>query len=139
MNQNKLTEYFGKEVSENSPPADKHSLLSRRLVLLCVRSLISYNCVTSEGFTDFFKSYDIILDFDGPHRTTLTRTALDDVHRDATLITLLHFGLGEQKQMIVLGTVLNSLSESVSENFVAPTIIFILPSTLRSAYIYHPS
>lgn len=82
--QNKLTQYFGKSGQiKNATTTEKHFLLSRRLVLLCARSLISYSSVTSEGCTDFFKSYGIIVGFDAPHRTTLTRAALDDVYRDA--------------------------------------------------------
>lgn len=82
--QNKLTQYFGKSnESNNAPVADRHTILARRLVLLCARSLILYNSVTCEAFTDFFKAYGITADFDTPHRTTLTRTALGDVHRDS--------------------------------------------------------
>ncbi|KAJ6635096.1 hypothetical protein Bhyg_03865 [Pseudolycoriella hygida] len=84
--ENKLTQYFGKtsEANVTLPSiAFKHSLLARRLVLLCARSLISYESVTSEGFSDFFKSYGIVADLDVPHRTTLTRTALEDVYRDS--------------------------------------------------------
>lgn len=82
--QNKLTNYFGtSNEGKNVSVADKHTILARRLVLLCARSLISYNSVTSEAFTDFFKSYGITAQFETPHRTTLTRTALGDVYRDS--------------------------------------------------------
>lgn len=81
--QNKLTQYFGKSIQKKDAPIkDKHYLLARRLVLLCARSLISFNCVTSEGFSDFMKSYGITVGFEVANRTTLTRSALDDIYRD---------------------------------------------------------
>lgn len=60
---------------------DRNYLLSRRLAILCARSLISYNAVSSNSiaFTDFLKSYNIVLN-QGPSRTTLTRSALTDVY-----------------------------------------------------------
>lgn len=73
----KLTEYFGATaVAKTTTPIEKDSLLSRRLVLLCAKTLISYNVVSSdsEGFTDFMKSYGIVIE-KGPNRTTLTKSA----------------------------------------------------------------
>lgn len=52
---------------------------------------------------------------------------LDEAQLYFSFITLLHFSFGVEKEMIGLGTVLNSLSESVVENFVAPLIIFQSP------------
>lgn len=84
---NKLTQYFGtSSASEVATTRDKHYLLARRLVLLCSRSLISFNSASGEGFADFLKSYGITVDFHIPHRTTLTRTALDDVYREAIAV-----------------------------------------------------
>lgn len=80
----KLTDYFGaKEAVKIGPQIDKDNLLSRRLVLLCAKTLISYNCVSSDsvGFTDFLRSYGIVIE-KGPHRTTLSRSALNDVYFD---------------------------------------------------------
>lgn len=79
---NKLTDYFGvnaRNKSTTPSSADLDYLLSRRLVLLCARSLISYHVVSSDsvGFTDFLKAYG---SNKGPHRTTLTRSALSDVY-----------------------------------------------------------
>lgn len=76
----KLTEYFGSDKKSVSM-IDPDYLLSRRLAILCARSLISYNAVSSNSvaFTDFLKSYNIVLNH-GPNRTTLTRSALNDVY-----------------------------------------------------------
>lgn len=82
----KLTEYFVcdskvNSKSTNKNETDKNHLLSRRLAILCARSLVSYNSVSSDSvaFTDFLKSYDIVLDH-GPNRRTLTRSALNEVY-----------------------------------------------------------
>lgn len=80
----KLTEYFGSDAngsSRSATEADQNYLLSRRLAILCARSLISYSSVSTDSvaFTDFLKAYKIILHH-GPDRTTLTRSALSDVY-----------------------------------------------------------
>lgn len=78
----KLTEYFGVDERASSSSANninQNYLLSRRLAILCARSLISYNSVSSIAFTDFLKSYKIVMHY-GPDRTTLTRSALTDVY-----------------------------------------------------------
>lgn len=80
----KLTDYFGLSQGTSSQTSiDKGYLLSRRLALLCCRSLISFNSVSSdsEGFTDFLKSYGIVID-KGPHRTTISRCALTDLFHE---------------------------------------------------------
>ncbi|KAJ6647897.1 hypothetical protein Bhyg_03121, partial [Pseudolycoriella hygida] len=58
----KLTEYFGCNKKGGSL-IDPDYLLSRRLAILCARSLISYNAVSSSSvaFTDFLKAYKIVL------------------------------------------------------------------------------
>lgn len=93
----KLSDYFGgAKESVTGPKIDKDNLLSRRLVLLCAKTLISYNCVSSdsEGFTDFLRSYGIVTK-KGPHRTTLTRSALNDVYFD--MIPMVKYIAQEQK------------------------------------------
>lgn len=79
---NKLTAYFGwRSTNRKTTEIDPNCLLSRRLVLLCCKNLISYYSLSSEsiGFTDFLRSYNIVLE-KGPNRTTLSRSALNDVY-----------------------------------------------------------
>lgn len=77
---NKLTQYFGSD-KRTGPAFDRNYLLSRRLAILCARTLISFNAVSSNsiGFTDFLKSYNIVVK-QGPDRKTITRSALNDVY-----------------------------------------------------------
>ncbi|KAL3202131.1 hypothetical protein MRX96_012103 [Rhipicephalus microplus] len=56
--------------------------LARDLVLLIARDLLPFNLVHGEGLQDFFMKYGVINGIQElPDRTTLSRSALDDVYR----------------------------------------------------------
>lgn len=56
-------------------------ILGRRIALhLCARSLLPFDIVSSEGFTDFLLECKVVQNRDEvPHRTTISRRALRDV------------------------------------------------------------
>ncbi|XP_037514219.1 E3 SUMO-protein ligase ZBED1-like [Rhipicephalus sanguineus] len=63
-------------------PSSRKTLLAKDLVILIARDLLPFNLVNGEGLQDFFMKYGVIKELQQlPDRTTLSRSALDDVYR----------------------------------------------------------
>ncbi|KAL3179601.1 hypothetical protein MRX96_037981 [Rhipicephalus microplus] len=74
--------YFQVVPRRNTTSSSRKNLLARNLVLLIARDLLPFNMVNGEGLQDFFMKYGVIKELQElPDRTTLSRSALDDVYR----------------------------------------------------------
>nr|XP_037270495.1 E3 SUMO-protein ligase ZBED1-like [Rhipicephalus microplus] len=74
--------YFQVVPRRNTTSSSRKNLLARDLVLLIARDLLPFNLVNGEGLQDFFIKYGVIKELQElPDRTTLSRSALDDVYR----------------------------------------------------------
>ncbi|KAL3225741.1 hypothetical protein MRX96_049149 [Rhipicephalus microplus] len=74
--------YFQVVPRRNTASSSRKNLLARDLVLLIARDLLPFNLVNGEGLQDFFMKYGVIKELQElPDRTTLSRSALDDVYR----------------------------------------------------------
>ncbi|KAL3208210.1 hypothetical protein MRX96_039284 [Rhipicephalus microplus] len=74
--------YFQVIPRRNTTSSSRKNLLARDLVRLIARDLLPFNLVNGEELQDFFMKHGVIKELQElPDRTTLSRSALDDVYR----------------------------------------------------------